>query len=754
MATDSGASSLGGSLGPTFTREGVLAGNRGRRAGTLLYAIENRSALLASRSRAAMARFETQRTVADREQAFLAALAEGRTPPRRPRIQDIERFADGWADLVPDDPVLRGALLQRIAAKYGLPRQAQRIRRVLRADDPQVRDAFAKNMEAGQLGLDELVSVRLPLRERLRWARMELGIRVEALPPFWLAYALTLTETVGGGVLALPIALAAFGPVGAIVALVFFGLVNTLTVAALVEAITRDGNMRYGTAFFGRLVGDYLGRPGNLIAMPALFALDAVGFCVALIGFGTTLAGVTGVPVVFWASALFVVALVILWRGTLDATVALAVGVGLINLALIVAISVMALGNMQPGSFDGGGRGLTLNAGLLELIFGVALVAFFGHTSAGHSAKVVLARDPSGRHLLAGNVAAMLTAMGVYVLFVIGVTGAVGSNVLSGYNGTALTPLANRLGPVVEIAGTIYITLAVGLSTLYVGLGIFNQMRELLGANVLRSRQSNRRPDHAVRFVLQASPLLVMFAIVISQSGTISFTAPLSLIGTLTLPLLGGVFPVLLLLAARRRGARLPGRDAPLIGNPIVAVAVVALFLAAVLVFGLWIWTGPVERTLAFLVSAAIIVLALLSLRRGAFRPRTVVEYRTEPGPPVVGVVSVVSNGRGLPAHIELSGADGLLASEGAETLVSTPSHLRSVRVGLPVRAARELQLWVHAITPDGGSEPTPVTVEVDAVGETKPILIAAGGVHEVLMPEEGVPATLTISLQPGIATP
>src|SRR5262245_26958912 len=143
MAAEAGSGSRGPALEPTFTREGILGGNRGRRAGTLLYLVENRSALLASRSRAAMARFETQRTVADREQAFLAALADGRTPPHHPHLQDIERFADGWADLVPDDSTLRGSLLHRIAAKYGLPREAQSIRRVLHADDAQVREAYA-----------------------------------------------------------------------------------------------------------------------------------------------------------------------------------------------------------------------------------------------------------------------------------------------------------------------------------------------------------------------------------------------------------------------------------------------------------------------------------------------------------------------------------------------------------------------------------------------------------------------------------
>jgi hypothetical protein len=82
-----------GEGGPVFTRESVLAGMPARRASTLLFAIENRSALVAARARRAMARFETEHTVAEREQLFLGALAEGRVPPKPPTIQDINRHA-------------------------------------------------------------------------------------------------------------------------------------------------------------------------------------------------------------------------------------------------------------------------------------------------------------------------------------------------------------------------------------------------------------------------------------------------------------------------------------------------------------------------------------------------------------------------------------------------------------------------------------------------------------------------------------
>ena len=79
-----------------------------------------------------------------------------------------------------------------------------------------------------------------------RTARMELTRRLEQLPPFWIVFALTLTETVGGNILAMPIALASVGPLAGLALLVVIGAVHMLTIAALAEAITRNGSVRTG----------------------------------------------------------------------------------------------------------------------------------------------------------------------------------------------------------------------------------------------------------------------------------------------------------------------------------------------------------------------------------------------------------------------------------------------------------------------------------------------------------------------------
>ena len=733
---------------PTFTREGVLGGMPARRASTLLFAIESRSALLAARARKAMARWETERTVAEREQLFLGALAEGRALPVKATIQDIDRHAGAWRDIVPPDPALRAALIARIDEKYGLPPQAGDLRRALGFDDPQVNEAYSRQSSKSLAGVGV---APVPWREQLRWLRAGIARRLESLPPFWLAYVLTLTETVGGGVLALPIALAGFGPTGAVVMLVIFGVLNTLTVAALVEAITRNGNMRYGSAFFGRLIGDYLGPPGNAVAMPALFALDLFAFFVLIVGFGTTIAAVTGLPILLCAAALFAVNAVLLWRDSLNVTVALAVAIGLVNVAVLIVLSLIGL------SIRGAGGGaapteLVLDAHVLELIFGVALVAYFGHTSAGHAAKVVLVRDPGGRQFLAGNVAAMLSAMVIYILFVLAVTAAVGSDALHGFKGTALTPLAERAGPVAEVLGTLYLLLAVGLGSTYVAFGMYNQMGELVHA-ARPLRKALERAGHVGEFLFRSSPLLAVFVAVIALtgSGTISFTDPLAIIGALTLPLLGGVFPMLVLVASRHRGERLPNLVLGPLGWPPIALAVGAVFLAGVVVFGLWIWENPIERAVAIGIGIAMVVVTLVSARRGAFRPRTVVEYRLETGPPEVAVISVVTGGKPVAAEIRATDLSGERRLVGPEAVIASPSRLRSLRIDLPPSVAPELTLWLHAITPDGSSTALPSPVDVAIGGAT--VARFEGTVDQLVVPASDVPTTLTLSMAPTTAT-
>ena len=351
----------------------------------------------------------------------------------------------------------------------------------------------------------------------------------------------------------------------------------------------------------------------------------------------------------------------------------------------------------------------------------------------------------------------MLTAMVIYVVFVLVVTGAVGATELAGYTGTALTPLAQKIGPIIEVLGTIYIVLAVGLSAVHVGLGLYNQMADLIASTPLARLGARADGDQPriVDFSLRAAPLLAIFVIVevLLARGSISFTEPLNVVGTLTLPLLAGVFPMLILVAARRRGERRPDHVIRPLGWPVVAVAIGGVFLFGVLSFGLWIWVGPLERAAALLVAGTIVVLAITSWRRGAFEPRTVVEYRLEMGPPDHGILSIITDGRPIAAAVDIEETTGRRRETASELVINAPNRLRSLTVDLPRDVAPELRLWVHAIGPDGTSSTLPADVRVLDGGEEVGLQVG-DRTHSTMTLRGGEElARLTISVAPGPAS-
>ncbi len=463
-------------------RDEVLNGLPARRASTLLFAIESRTAQLVARSRRALATYRTERTAEADERAFLDALSGGRDLPLQPTVQDLERYAPEWASLVPTDASVRAALARMIGQKYLIPiGRVRGIANALGLDDPAVGERY---QSLHGTPISSVYAGAPSARERWRWFRAAASARLESLPPFWTAFALTLTETVGAGILALPIAFAAVGPVAGVVVLVVLGLVNMLTIAAMAEAVARHGGVRYGRAYFGRMVGDYLGRAGTMILTPTLLLLLVVVQLAYFIGFSSTLADATGVAAPFWAGALVLVVLFFLLREGLNATVASAFVVGGATISLIVTLSIMALPHVTGANLRHAQipfrNDQPFDRAILELVFGVVLFAYFGHTSTINCAAVVLEKDPSGRSLIHGCAAGLAAALGLYSLWVVAVNGAVPATALDGERGTALIPLADYVGAQVHVIGIVFVTLAIGMASIHQGLGLSYQVREWL----------------------------------------------------------------------------------------------------------------------------------------------------------------------------------------------------------------------------------------------------------------------------------
>ncbi|MFC2043456.1 aromatic amino acid transport family protein, partial [Chloroflexota bacterium] len=679
----------------------ILDGMPSRQAGTILFAIEGRTGQLVTQSRQALASYLTEKTVAEKEQAFLSAIAQGRDLPLQPTIQDIERFAPEWASLVPTDQNQRAALVKKIAEKFRFRRQdVTAVRKALALDTDGVKQAYERLF---QKPIDSIYTKSIPVSEQISWLKSQWANSLERMPPFWTAYSLTLTETIGGSILALPIALAGVGPLPGVILLFILGLVNILTIMGIVEAITRNGNMRYGTAYFGRLVGDYLGNPGSIILVPALLILNVLVLVVFYIGISISLADITGISPMLWPILVFLIAVYFLRRETLNATVASALVIGIIDILIIIILSVLTFPYIQAENLRYTslpfGNGQIFNPQTLYLVFGVILAAYFGHTSAGNAAKVVLRRDPGGKSLIWGNVAALATAIALYSLWVISVNGAISPDDLINETGTALSPLALKIGGSVSILGIIYVILAMGIGSVHVSYGLYYQVREVLPPNVKRT----------IQFLISVAPIFLLFILVewMLFTNRESFSWLLGIIGVLLVPILGGIFPMLMLAASRRKGDYAPKLSFGFLGNPLVLTIVYFIYLGSVFIYGFFIWEDPIQRVIAIGVGIVVLIVTYLVIRQGAFASRVVIELKVEiSDTDERATMTIIDKGKPLTSTFRFVYVNGEQSISGTDVEIPSYKQLKNIFIEFSSVSSKEMKVWLHRVTPEGNSEP------------------------------------------------
>ncbi len=915
-----------------LSRDEILAGLPAKRARTLLYLIENRTAHMVAQSRQATEEFLTQETAAERDLAFMEAFALGREPPLRPTIQDLERYAPRWTHLVPSNARLRAAIAHTLGDKYTFTYQAvPNIRAALGLDDPAVQQAYQRLYRQP---VASIFASRIRWQDRLRWASKALAEWLEALPPFWIAFALTLTRTVGAAILALPIAAAKVGPLVGIGLLILLGLVNVLTIVSYAEASARSGTVRYRRHFFGRMVGDYLGRDGFLAYTSIIVTRLVLGLLIHYVGFSTVLADATSIPAEIWAVALLLVSLYYVRRRSFSATVASALLVGLTNIGLILVLSLVALPYVQLSHLTRTPflETETIDPSTWRLIFGVILLAYAGHGSVNNGARVVLQRDPSMRSLIWGTVAAQLGTIGLYCVWVLAVNGSIDATVLDSQSGTALAPLAARIGPIVHVLGTAFAVLSLGMKSIYKSLAIsgLTQKRlpsqyhltavlprrrgtllghqrgqasggpligltylgldrdqarirldvqwedkthrreqnlplrsrpidqldwlpdlhqrgiqlslEILEAGresvrlrvhtsliltykgewdptglamadiltlpddlrqivnwMMRQREvslddliahtgqkpqqvqailktlldkgfvrqidragetcystrlapkrggqlseeiwqalqpdSERSPQndpelpqvrfHPLvqrvwsallnkrgRFILSTIPVLAicLLAEVLLFTGKESFAKLLGFLGIITAPLIAGIFPILLLVASRRKSEYNPDIVYRFLGHPLLVATIYTLFLASIFLHGLVIWQEPIRRLSALAIGLITLGLTLAMIYRGSFGSRLVIELEQKDTKPAL---YVTRSGRPGTVDVRIEGPGGQRHQQTVTGKVVLPSEPRHAILHPTIKQAQELKVWANKITPDGGFESLAAMLEV-----------------------------------------
>jgi hypothetical protein len=242
-----------------------------------------------------------------------------------------------------------------------------------------------------------------------------------------------------------------------------------------------------------------------------------------------------------------------------------------------------------------------------------------------------------------------------------------------------------------------------------------------------------------VRSWLAMSPLLLLFLFVewLLVNRLDSFSQLLSFRGVVTVAVIGTVFPVLLLLAGRRKGENIPGLVLPFLAHPLLAGSIFLIATGSLFLHGLLIWQDPFQKAIALLVGIIVLIITWLIVRQGAFTPRLVIEVRQDTAGD--GMFAVTDSGRAAQASAKLAYAgEERLYRENSGSIQEFPA-LYSATFHVSSISARELKVWLHRVTPQGYSERLPALVTVSWGKDIREFHMDGTGQSIVLPLQKGV---------------
>jgi hypothetical protein len=282
------------------------------------------------------------------------------------------------------------------------------------------------------------------------------------------------------------------------------------------------------------------------------------------------------------------------------------------------------------------------------------------------------------------------------------------------------------------------------MASILIGLALFFQTQEFLPG--IFKGLGRKIPGGRVLDILGGLPLLGVFLLAewMAYSGTGNFSRLLGFVGVISLPLMGGIFPVLLLLAGRKKGDYVPGLVIRLLGNRLVVAAIYFLYLALIFTYGIFIYESLLERVLTISVAVVTLIVTWLMVRGGAFLPRLIFELQDDQRPGEQPRFSVVAGGQEIQAPISLTfqnqSSQELQAGEPFADLRS----LQSALLQIPKETAdiREAKVWTHTLTPEGDSAGIGSSVQVGEVGEP---LKLADGLAVLPLPEGAQKVRITL---------
>ncbi|HEU4980767.1 MAG TPA: hypothetical protein VFT14_06080 [Solirubrobacterales bacterium] len=449
--------------GEFLSRDEVLGGLPARRARTLLFLIEQHSALHASEREVGTMALLGERSAEARKLAWIEAFALGRNAPRTASIREIEAAAGRWAPLVTESAEVRAATLRLLAERHRLQyKRVPGIREAFGVDDERVAEAFER--QTGE-PLESIWAARIGTLDRLRWALSAPGRWLEQAPPFQASAALTFLLSMGQTVVIVPIAVATVGPLAAAASIAVIGLLALAATAAVAEATARNGEVRFRAGFFGRLVTSSLGPGAG--AVPTLLGIAGVALSMlaGFIGLALLLNLAVPLPTELWVLLLGALAVAVPLSRHRTASFGALMALGLASIVLLGVLSILAL---VDGALSGGLSAPPLgppeDIGLdlaLGVIIGVLLGSYADPVYTVQIGRIVLPRDPSGVEYVRGAVAGMAAFILLTAAFSAALLFSIPAGELAGERGSALDTAAEDLGPGAVVLGVL------------IGIGLF-----------------------------------------------------------------------------------------------------------------------------------------------------------------------------------------------------------------------------------------------------------------------------------------
>jgi hypothetical protein len=506
--------------------------------------------------------------------------------------------------------------------------------------------------------------------------------------------------------LAVPIAVAGIGPIPGVILIVLVGVINVITIAAMAETVSRTGKIRFGNAFIGRIIADYLGEASSTIASLVLTGFSFGLLLIFYLGISATLADATGIPNTVVMIFLFLVGIYFLTRGSLNATVGVSFLLTGTNIILLLVMAGLAFSQFRIENFLyinlPFGAGKSFEPELLATLVGVVLGLYSAHVMVAIFGKMLLTRDPSGKSVMRGHLAGIGFATLINSIWVIAINGAISPEILQNETGTVLGPLADQVGPVVHVLGTLFVVLSMGLGVIHFSISLFNLMRERLPV------AENFPLGKSAHFVASLTPVILVFLTAewMAITGKGSFAGILGFLGIFVDSLLAGVFPVLLVVASRQKGELVPDHVFRFLGHPILVITIYLLFLGNIVFHSLLIWENIFQQVGGILLAGLVILATFLIFKRKSFAPRMIVEIRDDHSRSGEVLISVATAGEPVSLPLLLENDQGeQIESQEPQTSLSSFSALRKIITQNTDTFAKELKIWSHRITTDENYE-------------------------------------------------